>query len=207
MVNFMVDLETLSTDSNAIILTIGCIPFGSDGSCIVDEEYYFYNRVDLSSYNDRPEFHIDYNTLLWWLEQDPKPRSEAFLAEPRKSIEQVMIDFVIWIKQICNHLNDTRVNMWSHGKDFDCVILQNAFKFFDIPCPWKFWDTRDTRTIYSLADVDMRNIIVPDEYKAHNAIGDCLKQIEGIKQAFNIINNIRSNNGTSGSPKKRHRKN
>lgn len=195
MVNFMVDLETLSTESNALILTIGCVPFGLDGSLIVDKDLYFYNRVELSSYNEiMDDFHMDFNTLLWWLDQEAEPLSEAFKTGPRKPIEDVMASFALWIIQICNYCRSTEIAMWSHGKDFDCVVLQNAFKVFGIPCPWKYWDTRDTRTIYSLAGVDTRNIKMPEGFKSHNAIGDCLKQIEGIRQSFNIINNIRNQN-------------
>lgn len=200
MVNFMVDLETLSTEPNAIILTIGCVPFGSDGSHIVTEDMYFYNRVELSSYNDIiDKFHMDFNTLLWWLEQDNEPLSEAFKNGPRKPIAQAIADFALWIIQICKYCQDSKITMWSHGKDFDCVILQSAFKVFGIPCPWSYWDTRDTRTIYALTRVDLRNIQMPDGFKAHNAIGDCLKQIEGIRQSFMVINNINDKNSNNQS--------
>ncbi len=47
MVNFMVDIETLSVKSNAIILTIVCIPFNSSGTHMVEKDYYFYERVEL----------------------------------------------------------------------------------------------------------------------------------------------------------------
>ena len=50
MVHIMVDLETLGTDSNAIILTIGAIPFSSTGEIIVDKDMYFYQKVNLPSY-------------------------------------------------------------------------------------------------------------------------------------------------------------
>ena len=190
MVNFMVDIETLSVKSNAIILTIGCIPFNSNGTHMVEKDYYFYERVDLCSYNDKQDFHIDFSTLLWWLKQDSSPRSEAFINGPRYTIRKVLIDFAKWIIQTCEYCSDDKINMWSHGKDFDCVILENAFNTCNVKCPWKFWDTRDTRTIYSLANISMNNINIPDGYKAHNAIGDCLKQIEGIRQSYIAINNI-----------------
>lgn len=57
----------------------------------------------------------------------------------------------------------------------------------NIEIPWKFWNSRDTRTVYDLAGIDMKKISVPDNYKAHHALGDCLKQIEGLKQAFKIL--------------------
>lgn len=189
MVNIMVDIETLSTDSNAVILTIGAIPFSSDGIISVDEDMYFYRRVNLQSYNKykNNEFNFNYETLLWWLKQDQKIRDEAFSNRPRYDIEIVMKDFIDYLATIRKYLNDDKIHIWSHGKDFDVVILQNAFKVCKLECPWKFWDTRDTRTIYALANIDMKNI---GGFECHNAIGDCLKQIEGIKQSYTIINNF-----------------
>lgn len=192
MVHIMVDLETLSTDSNAIILTIGAIPFGPDGTHIVDKGCYFYERVNLYSYNrfKNNEFHLNWGTLIWWLEQDPEPLRDAFLAEPRYPIWTVMQDFLNWINIICKSFGDMKVNIWSHGKDFDVVVLQNAFKICNVDCPWDYWDTRDTRTIYALAGVETMNISMPPGFKAHDAIGDCLKQIEGIRLAYNRINGL-----------------
>ena len=190
MVHIMVDLETLSTDSNAVILTIGAVPFGRDGTLIMGDDFYFYERVDLKSYNKykNNEFSCNWDTLIWWLKQDKDPLDEAFLIGPRYPIWDVLQDFVNWISIVCKTVGDYKVNIWSHGKDFDVVVLQSGFKVCNIECPWKFWDTRDTRTLYALAGVDMRNISVPEGYKAHNAVGDCFKQIEGVRQAFCNIN-------------------
>ena len=190
MVHIMVDLETLSTDSNAVILTIGAIPFSGAGELIMGDDFYFYECVDLKSYNKykNNEFSFNWDTLIWWLKQEKEPREEAFLIGPRHAISDVLQDFVNWIGIVCKELNDNRINIWSHGKDFDVVVLENGFKVCNIECPWKFWDTRDTRTLYALAGVDMRNISVPAGFKAHNAVGDCFKQIEGVRQAFNNIN-------------------
>ena len=187
----MVDLETLGTDSDAIILTIGAIPFSPDGTVLVDEDEYFYEKVHLPSYNiyKNKEFSVDWGTLLWWLKQDPEPLREAFLDQPRYPIWVVMKDFLNWLEIIGKMFGDRKINMWSHGKDFDVVLLQNAFKVCGLECPWKFWESRDTRTLYALTGVDTRNISMPEGFKAHNAIGDCLKQIEGMRLANNVLNN------------------
>jgi len=193
MVNIMIDIETVSTASNATILTIGAIPFLSDGTIPVDPDMYFYERVQLESYDSfkNNEFDFDFSTLIWWLKQDSEPLKDAFLENPRFPIKVVMQDLANYLMIIKNLIKDETVNIWSHGKDFDVVILQNAFKVCGIECPWKFWDTRDTRTIYSLTNVNLKNISI-DGYKSHNAIGDCLKQIEGIKQSYSIINSVKN---------------
>lgn len=195
----MVDLETLSTDSNAVILTIGAVPFGGDGKLILSDDLYFYERVNLPSYNKytNGEFACDWNTLLWWLRQDKEPLNDAFLDGPRYPIWTVMKDFVNWLDIICKTVGEHKINIWSHGKDFDVVVIQNALKVCGIECPWMYWDTRDTRTLYALAGIDSRNIPMPEGFKAHNAVGDCLKQIEGIRLSYNVINNHVSNNNSN----------
>lgn len=197
----MVDLETMGTNSNTVILTIGAVPFGSDGKLIMDDDFYFYEGVDLKSYDKykHGEFSCSWDTLIWWLKQDKQPRDEAFLVGPRYPIWDVLQDFINWLAIVCKTLNDNTINIWSHGKDFDVVVLENAFKVCSLECPWKFWDTRDTRTLYALAGVDMRNISVPNGFKAHNAVGDCFKQIEGVRQAFNTINKHVNNSNNSNN--------
>jgi len=183
--NIMVDIETLGTDSDTMILTIGAIPFTNEAKIVAPKTEWFYKKVDLNSYKKyKNDFSMDYNTLIWWLKQDDKPRYEAFIEKPRDPIDVVMEDFAKWLIKTTN--NDIRI--WSHGKDFDTVVLQHAFKVVSVDCPWTYWNTRDTRTVYSMAGIDMRDITIPEGFDAHNALGDCLKQIDGLNLAFLVIN-------------------
>jgi hypothetical protein len=197
----MVDLETMGTDPNTVILTVGAVPFGGDGNLIMEDNFYFYERVQLQSYDKykNGEFNFSWDTLIWWLKQDKDPLEDAFLLQPRYPIWVVMQDFANWISIVCNMCNDNKINIWSHGKDFDVVVLQNAFKVCGIVCPWKYWDTRDTRTLYALAGIDMRDISMTKGFKSHNAVGDCFKQIEGIRRAYNVINSHINTNNTNNT--------
>lgn len=169
----MVDLETLGVGRDAPILTLAAVIFDPFGSTSGET---FYRKIDPKCYDKYPyDFKINYSTLMWWLEQRTAPRDEAFSG--KEDIKTVMIDFVQWLKPL------GRLHMWSHGKEFDLPILESAMTVFDLTVPWKFWDTRDTRTLYHLA-----NVILPKpsetDLDLHHAVGDCQRQIKGVQEAY-----------------------
>ena len=68
----MLDLETLSTRPNSVILTIGAVkfdPFGGD----IDTKNGLYYRVNVDEQlaMDR---HVLESTVEWWGKQDPEVR-------------------------------------------------------------------------------------------------------------------------------------
>jgi len=67
---------------------------------------------------------------------------------------------------------------WSHGATFDLMILQNIYDKLDRAYPWNFWEMRDTRTLFDLADADM-----PTDSK-HNALEDAKRQAIGVRNVF-----------------------
>jgi len=44
--------------------------------------------------------------------------------------------------------------------------------------PWKFWEIRDCRTIYALADPEL------PEGSKHHALMDCWRQVVGIQNCY-----------------------
>ena len=65
------------------------------------------------------------------------------------------------------HMNSTdTVKVWGNGKEFDCAILEHAFQQLEMPCPWKFWDTQDVRTVITLAELHGFNPKRPARSKA-----------------------------------------
>jgi hypothetical protein len=67
------------------------------------------------------------------------------------------------------------------------VIMDEAYKRCGMVPPWKFWDERDTRTLYEVAGV--KNWDLPKNSK-HHALHDCYRQIVGVHMS---MNRLRSN--------------
>lgn len=171
MVHLMIDIETLGTRNNSPILSIAAVPFDpKTGKCYSN---IFYEKIDISSYDNTP-FQLNFSTLKWWLSQSEKARTEAFSGV--KSIDKVIKEFHKYLTGM------GKIYPWSHGKDFDLPILENAFSVFSLETPWKFWDTLDTRTIYYAHNINLKNIKM-EKMTKHNALHDCYLQIKGIELA------------------------
>ena len=65
-----------------------------------------------------------------------------------------------------------------HGAIFDVVIIEDICRTFQQAVTWKFWEVRDTRTLFDLADISVRI-----EGK-HNALTDAVAQSKAVQQAY-----------------------
>ena len=165
--HLMVDLETLATTPNAAILSLGAVTFNPNSDQIYDELYY---KVELESF-DGLDSYIDDGTIEWWSKQDPKAQEEAFDPNNRIDIRTVMDDFY----KFCMGSS----KFWSHGSTFDIIILEHYYRQIGKPYPWKFWEVRDTRTLFDLGmDPEM-----PQANK-HHALEDARRQAIGVQNMF-----------------------
>jgi hypothetical protein len=178
--NVMIDIETLSTSPNAIILTIGAIVFETDETIdlkVLETDKAFYRKVSIQSCKDL-NMDIDSDTEKWWNQQNDKTRYEA-IDDPtnRLPIQTVLKEFSEWLK--INTINNFKI--WANSPSFDCVILKEAYKACKLPLPWKFWLERDIRTLFDITDI--KSYDLPNSNK-HNALYDCYRQISGVQQSY-----------------------
>lgn len=171
----MLDIETLATSPDAVVITLGAIrfdPFADDRASIDGDTILmdtFYRRIDPASF-DWPAAVIDDNTIAWWAAQKDEVKHEAFAEDNRHDIRNVMLDFYRWCK--------TYDNMWANGPAFDIVILEQVCKHIGRGYPWKYWQVRDARTVYNLVEHERPNP------RLHHAIWDCWSQIVALQSCF-----------------------
>ena len=176
----MIDLETLSTAPNSVILTIAAIQFERNEKIQpIEKMIKFYRKIDIKSCTD-VGLHTSKETQEWWKKQPEIAREEALGGEDRQLLTKVLNDFSEWYK------TNNCGKIWSHGDDFDCVILNSAFSACNIKVPWKFWETRDTRTLFDLAKQKLKNFPVVIK---HHALHDAYSQILAAKKSFKILEN------------------
>ena len=175
MKEVMIDIETLSTENNAIILTIGAIKFNRSGKIkeLKDMET-FYERVCKESCESFG-MHSDENTIKWWNSQDEKAKYEALLNVDRTDIKLVLGKLSLFLRN-CKCV-------WANSPNFDCIILENAYKACKLQVPWKFWNVRDCRTVYDLANIKLSSM----GETSHNSLEDCYSQILCLHNSFKKI--------------------
>jgi len=167
----MIDLETLATTPNAAILTIGACLFDPRGT---DVHSKFYERIKLESQEDYGRT-INEDTLQWWSQQDPQIQEDAF----GEGVDR--IDLRDAMKKLYTFGLGTS-NVWSHGSVFDVVIIEDICRSFQQAVTWKFWEVRDTRTLFDLAGVSVRI-----EGK-HNALTDAVAQAKAVQESYAKLN-------------------
>jgi DNA polymerase III epsilon subunit-like protein len=169
----MIDIETLSTKNNALILTIGAIKFNKNKDSNEIEKFYY--KIDRKSC-ELLFMHVDKETIKWWKEQPANLVHETFIDNKNRiNINDALIKLSNFIKD-CNYI-------WANSPNFDCVILENAYNSCKLEVPWKFWQLRDTRTVYDLGKIRLNDIVIENN-NIHNALDDCYKQIIALKKSF-----------------------
>lgn len=168
MKNVMVDIETGSTESNAVILSIGAVEF--DELEVIDR---FYINVDPESCMKRGLI-LDGSTFTWWLKQSKE--AQKALIKKQTHIKTALEEFAEWLGKKDN------LQIWGNGSDFDNVILQNAYKACRLPCPWTYRDNRCFKTLRaSYPKLEMErvgtyhNAVDDAEYQANYLIELCAK--------------------------------
>lgn len=155
--NIMLDLETLSSEPNAAIISIGACYFGSGGVGGI-----FYRQVDPETDKDG---HISSATVKWWMSQPPAAR-QAFEAQGSTSLMEALGDFTAFVKHSENP------SIWGNGSDFDNVVIRSAYARAGLKAPWKFSSHRCYRTLKNMRpDIPFERNGV-----AHNALDDAVSQ-------------------------------
>lgn len=176
--HIMVDIESLSTAPNAVILSIGAVKFTFENG-ISDE---FYLNVDPRSCKKRG-MHISRSTVDWW---KSKP---ATLKEMMK-INRQPIDIALnklndfaGPKEASRYSKKSRL-LWAQGAVFDFGVLSSAYRICDIEKTWNYWQEMDSRTIFTMIGVDNSKLRSSDT-NYHNALSDARAQTETLINLFN----------------------
>ncbi|ELD0487441.1 3'-5' exoribonuclease, partial [Escherichia coli] len=165
-IHLMIDLETMGKNPDAPIISIGAIFFDPQTGDMGPE---FSKTIDLETAGGV----IDRDTIKWWLKQSREAQS-AILTD-----EIPLDDALLQLREfIAENSGEFFVQLWGNGANFDNVILRRAYERQGIPCPWRYHNDRDVRTIVELGkaiDFDARTAI-PFEGERHNALDDARYQ-------------------------------
>jgi len=165
--HIMVDLETLATTSDAVIMSIGAAKFDLDSDAIDDVG--FYASVSIESNLDLKR-RISEETLIWWMKQDIS--AKAVFVEPKQTLRASLEELADWI-------GEGEYFVWSNGGDFDIPMLGHAFTQVGMDIPWKFRNSRCVRTYKNLPGA--KAIRTPPGGIKHNALSDAVQQIKTLQ--------------------------
>ena len=166
----MIDLETLGTGPDCVVLTIGGVKFNPNDISEPWEEFYYRFDVDEQLEKGRT---TQESTLEWWGKQEASVREEALGDGNRTPVLEVLQALNKW----CVSAN----TIWCQGPAFDICILENLLKQYNHHTPWAFWKIRDSRTLFGIMPKDPRKAM---QNNLHNALADAYYQSKAIQIAY-----------------------
>jgi hypothetical protein len=165
-IHLMIDIETLGTRPNSVILSVGAVLFD-----LCDKiEVMLHKKISIQSCLDAG-LEVNGNTIEWWL------------SEPKEILDNLNEGYKYKLETVLNDLSSLNLHqsnwyVWSHGSNFDIVLLENAYKALNRYAWWNYKNVRDTRTLFDLVNYD---------YKAkggHDALEDAVNQAKAVQEAY-----------------------
>jgi inhibitor of KinA sporulation pathway (predicted exonuclease) len=163
MTHIMIDIETLGTNNDSQILSIGACEFDAEG--IVSNT--FYNAIRLK---DNEHVKTTPSTLEFWASQG-NGLSKLLADSNRKPMCEVLL-------RLSTHFNWEDARIWANGTKFDISMLESVYKSNDL-APWKYNADRCMRTLKEFAG----KIDVSFEGTKHHALDDAIWQAKYVAAA------------------------
>lgn len=149
----MIDIETLGTCSDAVVLSIGAVKFN------LQDKFYTTLNVDEELKTDAK---VSADTLLWWLDHK-EVKDVAMLSDINSEPNYDKLSRLLEFVEPCEYF-------WSKGINFDFPILDNCLRRYGLEPKWRYNKLRDFRTLEALTTHS------PISPASHNALDDAVEQ-------------------------------
>lgn len=161
--HIVLDLETLSTQPNAVIASIGAVALTASGGFVSE----FHVPITTGNFRQCHR-HVCAKTVEWW-EQQSEEAKLASVKAPNPTLPHPALQaFIAWVHE---HADPKKVKVWGNGSSFDNVILSSLFADYpELERPWAYWNDRDMRTVLDLNPA--AKDVGPFEGVKHNALHD-----------------------------------
>ena len=161
----MVDLETLGTGSNSVVVSVGLVAFNiSTGEIIAELDIGLNLNQQI-----RTGGIIDGDTLEFHFSQAPD--------SIQRMAQRKIVDVKEGLDIISNFIRATGItSIWGNGASFDCVILRNLYARHLKAFPLGFWTDRDLRTAVDIYNIDVG--AVPFVGIRHYCLDDAKHQVK-----------------------------
>jgi hypothetical protein len=165
----MLDIETLGTCPDCVVLTLGAVKF--DPKTLNEPGPGIYCKPDVDDQITMGRI-VREDTMEWWSRQAEDVREEALGMDGRISVEQMLKE----LNKFCVGVN----NIWAQGTVFDIGILEHLYKQYNMAPNWQYWQIRDSRTLFGTHG-DPR---VKGKAGLHNALEDCVSQAVAVQTVY-----------------------
>ena len=167
----MIDIETLGTSLESVVVSIGATAFDIQTGTLFAEHYSIVDRDSCVAIGLR----VDPNNLEWWKTQPSEVRSVTEAAG--RPIRDCLLD----LSRFVTTYGCTKV--WFYGPEFDESILRLCYERLKIDAPWKYWDVMCARTLDFIVPESRPDRTTPK----HNALYDARYQMAAVISAHHYL--------------------
>ena len=165
----MLDIETLATTPDAVVMSVGVVKFDPHSGTPYSKTLW---RPDIDEQTERDR-HVSESTLEWWSKLPQHIQDDAFTEDGRIPVTEFMKE----LNRYCVGAD----KIWCQGPQFDMLILENLYIQWGHHFGWQFWQIMDCRTLFQLMPTDPRKAIQQD---LHSADADAYYQAIGVQQCY-----------------------
>lgn len=160
------DLETLGTEPDSLVLSIGAVVFTEDE--VLSATAYYPTIESQQVYGAR----ASHSTFLWWLQQSPEARMALVQDERAPILDELTL--------LTCHLASfgTDIQVWGNGSSFDIAILNYHLGKNGVERPWSFWNERCLRE----AKRHYPDVAAVRSEQPHEALADAMAQAQYIQR-------------------------
>lgn len=173
--HLMLDIETMSSDSEAAVVAIGARIFTLSGPAKGFEVFIDPAKACIIG-NSNPE------TIAWWGKQGAYEQVFSGKTDPADAFHRFMM--------FCKEQKPDYV--WANSPSFDCVIMRHMARQTGLKFPFHYRDEHDCRTLNSLGramGVDCKDIWTNPGRRPHMPLDDATTQAEVVIRVLNVILN------------------
>ena len=177
----VLDIETLGSVNNSVILSVGMVAVDSDK----DYEFKdliangYYAKLDVKGQVDSGR-KIHQDTLDWWASQG---KDAQHILKPKPDDmrwQDLRLDMITWLDN--QGIDITKAKYYSRGSHFDFGILHDLFRITGnaqaVELPWRFYNIHDSKTvILTLLGKDVWQMgVEPEGFIHHDCLHDAARE-------------------------------
>lgn len=160
VINLSLDIETLSLQPDAAIISLAVLPFNIHDAENLDKVPWtdehgrtlsldcdtFVRSVNATSCATLG-MHFDMETIRWWQNNSDESKLALFSAK-ESLIGEALEELSDYMQNIRASVPGCELRIWAQGTDFDIPILKSAYQkaLSTSQVPWRHTELRDART-------------------------------------------------------------
>ena len=188
----VLDIETLGSVNNSVVLSVGMVAVNSDHDYTFKElvENGYYAKLDVKSQVDSGR-KIHKDTVDWWATQGEEAKHVLKPTDKDMHWSKLREDMIQWLTLMGVDIH--KVRCYSRGSHFDFGILHDLFRITGNASadelPWRFWNIHDSKTVVlTLLDKDSWELgVEPEGFIHHNALHDAAREYLNMETAVYIF--------------------